>query len=566
MSDAALAVGGALRAAYRTDPGRVRSNNEDLPLLDPYRGIYGVIDGVGGHAAGEVAAGTAHDVILQRLARPLGTPAERVREAIAIANNEIFRRAEVSPDLRGMTCVITLALVAEGRVTIGHVGDSRLYKLRPGGIRKLTHDHSPVGEREDAREMSEAEAMRHPRRNEVFRDVGSSHRDKDDADFVEVIEAPLEPDAALLLCTDGLTDMVPSALIERVVLQHAGDPEQVVDALVAAANAAGGRDNITVVYAEAPDFARAVAQARPAANPEPDGVPSGAAGTTQSVREPDTVPNTGDTRVRRNPASRALGGLFRSRTLWFAAGALAGVVGTLLLAWRADTADTAAPPRTLVVDAASPEGYTRIGDAIAAARPGDTVRVEPGVYAEHVVMRDGVDLSARIPGTVTIRRAPGPESEAIGITAGGYVNTRIDGLRVESTADALLDIGIRVLGQGIAVGSLELAGPMRTAVDVAPGGALAMDGSLIAVRGTAIAAGAGAHISATRNVFLRPGGGGAPARPQTPVVLAGTADAALTRNFFVGFGADIVKGVSAARVKEIAGANIILAAAAAPAR
>jgi hypothetical protein len=381
-----------------------------------------------------------------------------------------------------------------------------------------------------------------------------------------VIEAPLEPDAALLLCTDGLTDMVPSAFIERTVLQHAGDPEQVVDALVAAANGCGGKDNITVVYAEAPDFARAVAQARPGARREPDGSPPGTADAAQSGRGPDTLPNAGGTRPQGNPVSRALRALVRSRTLWFAAGALAGVVGALLLAWRADTADTAAPPRTLVVDAAGPEGYTRIGDAIAAARPGDTVRVEPGVYAEHVVVRDGVDLSARLPGTVTIRRAPGPESDAIGITAAGYVNTRIDGLRIESTSDAPLDVGIRVLGQDVAVGSVELSGPMRTAVDVAPGGALAMDGSLIEVRGAAITAGAGAHIAATRTVFLRPAAGGAKATPQTPVVLTGTADAALTRNFFVGFGADIVKGVSAARAKEIAGANIILAAAAGPAR
>src|SRR5215210_6011629 len=102
MSDIGVIAGSVLRAAVRTDPGRIRTNNEDVALLDPQRGVYGVIDGVGGHAAGEIAAETARDVILQRLARPLGTPAERVREAIAIANNEIHRRAEASSDLRGM--------------------------------------------------------------------------------------------------------------------------------------------------------------------------------------------------------------------------------------------------------------------------------------------------------------------------------------------------------------------------------------------------------------------------------------------------------------------------------
>ena len=202
------ASGELLRGAACTDPGRVRTNNEDLPLIDAARGIFGVIDGVGGEAGGEVAAATAHDVILQRLARPLGTPADRVREAIAIANNEIFRRAQETAALHGMACVITLAIVADGRVTVGHVGDTRLYKIRHDGIRKLTRDHSPVGEREDAGELGEVDAMRHPRRNEVFRDVGSTYRDKDEQEFVDVIEEPLERDSAILVCSDGLSDML----------------------------------------------------------------------------------------------------------------------------------------------------------------------------------------------------------------------------------------------------------------------------------------------------------------------------------------------------------------------
>src|SRR3954464_10903593 len=190
-----------LRAAARTHPGRVRLNNEDVPVVDATRGVFGVIDGIGGHASGEVAAATAKDVILQRLARTAGTPAERVREAIALANNEIYRRAGDSADLSGMACVITLAIVADGLLTIGHVGDSRLYKVRPEGLRKLTRDHSPVGEREDAGELSEVDAMQHPRRHEVFRDVGTTYRDKDEREFVDIVEEPLEGDAAILLCS-----------------------------------------------------------------------------------------------------------------------------------------------------------------------------------------------------------------------------------------------------------------------------------------------------------------------------------------------------------------------------
>src|SRR5262249_20320714 len=162
-----------LRAAARTHPGRVRLNNEDLPILDAARGVFGVVDGIGGKAGGGGAGATAEGVILQRLPRAVGTRAEPGGEAIAIANNQIYRAAP-SSEFKGMGCVITLAIVSGDRLTIGHVGDARLYKVGPEGIRKLTRDHSPVGEREDAGELLEADAMRHPRRNEVFRDVGTT--------------------------------------------------------------------------------------------------------------------------------------------------------------------------------------------------------------------------------------------------------------------------------------------------------------------------------------------------------------------------------------------------------
>ena len=122
-------------------------------------------------------------------------------------------------------------------------------------IEKLTRDHSPVGEREDANEISERQAMRHPRRNEVYRDVGSEFHDRRDRDFIDVTEVAFEPDAALLICSDGLTDLVDSVSIARTVSQWAGDPASVVRELIAAANAAGGKDNVTVVYVEGEKFA-----------------------------------------------------------------------------------------------------------------------------------------------------------------------------------------------------------------------------------------------------------------------------------------------------------------------
>src|SRR5215467_13592024 len=145
----------ALIAAGQTDAGRQRTVNEDRFYCDAARGLFMVIDGVGGQAAGGKAADVALSMLRTRLEREAGNAAERVREAIALANNEIFRLAGTRPQWSGMACVLTVAIVDHGRVTIGHVGDTRLYKLHAGRIEKVTRDHSPVGEREDSKQLSE---------------------------------------------------------------------------------------------------------------------------------------------------------------------------------------------------------------------------------------------------------------------------------------------------------------------------------------------------------------------------------------------------------------------------
>src|SRR5262249_58941619 len=178
-----------------------------------------------------------------------------VRQANAIANNEIPRAAVLQPEWNGMACVLTVVVVDDSRAAVGHVGDTRLYKLRNDRIDKVTRDHSPIGEREDANELSELEAMHHPRRNEVYRDVGSDPHQLDDPDFIDACEIAFEPDAALLLCSDGLTDLVDSSSLHGIVKRCAGQPDRVVKELIDAANAAGGKDNISVVYVEGERFA-----------------------------------------------------------------------------------------------------------------------------------------------------------------------------------------------------------------------------------------------------------------------------------------------------------------------
>jgi serine/threonine protein phosphatase PrpC len=233
-----------------SDTGLLRERNEDRYFSDPERGVFLVVDGVGGQAAGDLAAQTAVDVIRGSDLRD----DDSVRDAIARANNRIYELAEERTELRGMACVLTLAVVRDEQITIGHVGDSRLYLIWQGAIRKLTSDHSPVGEGEDAGELSEAEAMQHPRRNEVFRDVGSRPRGATDGDFIQIVKCRFRPDAAILLCSDGLTDHLTAAEVREIVDRFDGDAANVAAELVDAANQAGGKDNITAVFVAGPEF------------------------------------------------------------------------------------------------------------------------------------------------------------------------------------------------------------------------------------------------------------------------------------------------------------------------
>ncbi len=246
-----------------TDTGLLRDHNEDRYWADPDRGIFLVVDGLGGHAAGELAAQTAVDAIREA---ELDTE-DAVREAIARANNRIFELAATRPELRGMACVLTLAAIAGDEILIGHVGDSRLYLIWDGAIRKLTDDHSPVGEDEDAGALTEQEAMLHPRRNEVFRDVGSRPREGRERNFIQIRRCRFHPDAAILLCSDGLTDHVTAAQVREIVERFDGDAARVAAELVDAANQAGGRDNITALFVAGPEFRGRRSATRPRETP-----------------------------------------------------------------------------------------------------------------------------------------------------------------------------------------------------------------------------------------------------------------------------------------------------------
>jgi len=409
-----------LRCAGDTHPGMVRQNNEDRLHFDPDRGIFLVVDGIGGQAAGEKAADIAMSRVCARLERQTGSPEERIREAITVANNEIVRLAAANPEWQGMACVLTVAMVEDGGATIGHVGDSRLYKIRRGEIHKITHDHSPVGEREDNHEISETEAMRHPRRNEVYRDVGAEEHAPDDPDFIEVLKIPFEPDSALLLCSDGLSDQVTSAEILRHVLANAGHPYGAVHELIDAANQAGGKDNVSVLIVEGEQFESARVTASVAGTPRPSSWPGGAA-------------------------------LFLS----------GAVCATLILAGvyyfgSLDSKPAPAPaPRTLRVGGG---GLSTINEALAAAHPGDIVEVASGEYPEQIRLKSGVTLRGRTPEAPTLRASPLAVAPMAAIVADSAQGARVSGFRIRGGENDPLPLGVAIANSDLELQDTEIVG------------------------------------------------------------------------------------------------------------
>lgn len=251
-------MGGAVKITFagNTDMGMVRTNNEDAFVVrniwDDMHVLAVAIDGVGGYEGGEVAAAIARDSIQQYLLEnPEGEKAELLKRAVVYANNRINAERQSDAERSQMSCVLTAVLVdvAEQYINMAHVGDTRLYQYCNGEMTKLSHDHSLVGYREEIGDLTEEEAMNHPQRNVISRDVGSRFIPENDEEYVEVNSFPLLSNSTLLLCSDGLCDMVTSVAMAAVL---AGDAslEEKVSALVASANAAGGRDNVTVVLVE----------------------------------------------------------------------------------------------------------------------------------------------------------------------------------------------------------------------------------------------------------------------------------------------------------------------------
>lgn len=522
----------ARRAAGRTDPGLQREVNEDRFHVDVARGLFIVIDGVGGKAAGGKAADVALSMLRDRLERETGPISERIREAIAIANNEIYRLASTRPEWDGMACVLTVAVVKDGKVTIGHVGDTRLYKLRENRIQKITRDHSPVGEREDAKELSEFEAMRHPRRNEVYRDVGSEPHDPADPEFVDLDEIPFESDAALLTCSDGLTDLVDSSSIAHLVRQSAGDPEAVVQALIEEANAAGGKDNVTVVYVEGERFA--TSQLRRAGSADQAG---------QEMRP--WAPKPWRRRLATGSVSK------RTQVVRVAIVALIlFIIGFTFARTGARFPFLELPvvsPASRRADAQVVERTASIAAAIERAEPGSQVIVEPGEYREQLILKDNVRVVSRVPRGATLRLPATASAAEAGraVVAENLSGAELVGFRIVGDAATPLGVGIFVAASALSIVDVEIIGATTAGIDFADGRSPSLVGSEIHDNpGAAIVIRAGATPRITHNVFSRNG-----MSEQAPAsfIIENGAGPLFRRNVFIGLGPDAFALGEAAR-------------------
>jgi PPM family protein phosphatase len=226
-------------SAGRTDAGRVRRRNEDAFVLDPP--LFAVADGMGGAQAGEVASRLAAAAFREYHEADRLEPAERVEAIIKEANRRIYERARTDAEVSGMGTTVTAAILTNGRVSIGHVGDSRAYRVRDGELEQLTEDHSLVADLMRSGRLTPEEADAHPQRSVITRALGT------DADVdVDTVTVDVQPGDLFLLCSDGLTTMVPEDDILRIV-QDAGTLDDIARTLVRAANSGGGEDNITVV-------------------------------------------------------------------------------------------------------------------------------------------------------------------------------------------------------------------------------------------------------------------------------------------------------------------------------
>jgi serine/threonine protein phosphatase PrpC len=236
-----------LAVGYRSDVGMVRSGNEDNVFADAddRRGVFVVADGMGGHAAGEVASEMAVQIVARHLLQLANVDSPQADETMAMslreANRAIYERMLAEVDKQGMGTTASVLMLAGTEYLIGQVGDSRIYLLRDGALRQVTKDHSYVQEQVDAGLLTPEQARYHPYSNVITRCVGAN-----ESVDVDIYRGEVLPGDVFLVASDGLTGMVDDRRLQQILLARS-TPAKIVDALISEANGRGGLDNITAI-------------------------------------------------------------------------------------------------------------------------------------------------------------------------------------------------------------------------------------------------------------------------------------------------------------------------------
>ncbi len=250
-----------LRYAGSTDVGRKRSHNEDNLCLVPEHNLYLVADGMGGHASGEVASQMAVDTVAEffretavdedmtwpyKMEKGRAYEENRLAAAIKLANLRIFEKAKGDPSKHhGMGTTLVASFVSDGLIYFGHVGDSRIYRLRDGELTQVTEDHSLLNDYIKMKDLTEEEIENFPHKNVIVRALGMKETVQVDVDHEEP-----KPGDLYMMCSDGLNGMIKDELIHEIMVKFRDDLEGCVQALIDAANENGGKDNTTVVVVE----------------------------------------------------------------------------------------------------------------------------------------------------------------------------------------------------------------------------------------------------------------------------------------------------------------------------
>lgn len=255
-----------------TDAGRVRDNNEDVfiaqEVMNANYMLAAVIDGVGGYEGGEIAAAITKEVIVDELSAIGADVISQLNIAFNLANEEVISKKLGDKNLADMACVATLVVIDKTQNLLHyiHVGDTRLYLFRDNTLIKISKDQSFVGFLEDSGRITEEAAMQHPKRNQINQALGLESHDEMTESYFESGSSPFLPADMILICSDGLTDMVDAAAITAVLSNSSPLPFK-AQQLIDAANAAGGKDNVTVVLAINNKVPAAYQTARPLSTP-----------------------------------------------------------------------------------------------------------------------------------------------------------------------------------------------------------------------------------------------------------------------------------------------------------